>query len=173
MRLIKKFDSKNYLENKKRFKRDSVRGIIFYNHMLVMVRSTKYGDYKFPGGGIEKNESHTEALTRETKEETGLQIIPSTIKEYGETIILRKGFYDDEIFEQVSYYYTCEIESSHALETNRDDYEIEYGYELVYVSIEEAISGNEGLLNRQEVPWVERELFVLNELLKSPEYRGL
>ncbi|MCL2189617.1 MAG: hypothetical protein FWC16_11750 [Defluviitaleaceae bacterium] len=56
MRTIKVFDAKNYAQNWRVFKRDSVRAIIFHKGKLLLVRSEKYGDCKFPGGGIEAEE---------------------------------------------------------------------------------------------------------------------
>jgi len=53
-----------------------------------MVRSQKYGEYKFPGGGIERNETHAEALIREVMEETGYRLLPESINEYGYEPIL-------------------------------------------------------------------------------------
>ena len=58
VRTIKIFDSKNYSNEWNKFKRDSVRAIIFCDNNLVMIRSEKFGEYKFPGGGIETGESH-------------------------------------------------------------------------------------------------------------------
>ena len=46
-------------------------------------KQKKNNNYKFPGGGIEKNESNIDALIRETKEEAGLVVIKDSIKEYG------------------------------------------------------------------------------------------
>ena len=54
MRIIKTFDSRNYELHWKKYKRDSVRAIIFQCDKLAMIRSDKYGEYKFPGGGIEE-----------------------------------------------------------------------------------------------------------------------
>ena len=39
--------------------------------------------YKFPGGGIERGEDPVEAMIRETREESGMIVIPETITEYG------------------------------------------------------------------------------------------
>jgi 8-oxo-dGTP pyrophosphatase MutT (NUDIX family) len=41
------------------FYRDSVRGIIFNDTRteLLMIYSQRYGDFGFPGGGIETNET--------------------------------------------------------------------------------------------------------------------
>ena len=51
-------------------KRIAVRAIIFNHDKLLMVKN-KYGDVKFPGGGINPFETTEEALRREVKEETG------------------------------------------------------------------------------------------------------
>ena len=66
-----------------------------------MVYSQKYDYYKFPGGGIETGEGHNTALIREVLEETGLKIIPDSIKEYGYVLHIQKSTYNEyEIFEQ-------------------------------------------------------------------------
>ena len=102
---------------------------------------------------------------RETKEETGLHIILDSIREYGKTLILRKGFNQDEIFEQESFYYLCDIETdNYSLPKLDKGYETEYGYKLVYASLDKAITANEKLLNMPEIPWVQRDLTVLYEL---------
>ena len=74
MKLLKIFDSKNYLEDFSTFERHACRGIIIKDKKVALVKSN-LGYYKFPGGGIEKNESKKEALIREVLEETGLQVI--------------------------------------------------------------------------------------------------
>ena len=64
MRMIKVFDSADCEPHWTKFKRDSARAIIFINDKLLMVRSQKYDEYKFPGGGINHGETHTDALIR-------------------------------------------------------------------------------------------------------------
>lgn len=49
--------------------REAVRGIIKHENKLLMVYSSKDGDYKFPGGGVDVGETHEEALVREIREE--------------------------------------------------------------------------------------------------------
>lgn len=44
-------------------RRTAVRGIIYDRDRLLMVQ-TRLGDYKFPGGGVQENETHEEALKR-------------------------------------------------------------------------------------------------------------
>ena len=59
----------------------SVRGIVNYNDKIVLIHRIKTKDdgtvrdyYVTPGGKIEENESHAEALRREIKEELGIEI---------------------------------------------------------------------------------------------------
>ena len=165
MKTIKIFDDKNYESHWKKYKRDSARGIIFSQGKLVMIKSEKYGEYKFPGGGIENGETHADAVVRETREETGLHVIPSSIREYGRTLILRKSINPEEIFEQESFYYFCDVQLDIITPVKLDDsYETEYGYKLVYACIDKAIKANEKLLNIPQIPWVQRDLHVLRTL---------
>ncbi|MCL2203886.1 MAG: NUDIX domain-containing protein [Defluviitaleaceae bacterium] len=172
METIKIFDAQNYQPHWKKYKRDSVRGIIFHAGRLVLVRSDKYGEYKFPGGGIEAGESHADALAREVREETGLHVIPESVAAYGKTLVLRKGrgrnTQPDEIFEQESFYYTCEIDGRNRSQPQLDPgYEQEYGYRPVFATLEEAIKANEERLHIPEIPWVARDLYVLEKLLRE------
>lgn len=48
---------------------------------VLLVHSKKYGYLKFPGGGIESGEDHVQALCREVREETGLEVIPDSSRE--------------------------------------------------------------------------------------------
>ena len=82
MRLLFEIDLKNYDKNGKVFKRPSSRAIIIKNNKIYMIHSLLFDYYKFPGGGIEKNESNIDALVRETAEEAGLVVIKESIKEY-------------------------------------------------------------------------------------------
>ena len=70
MKQLFTMDLKNYNPNGKKFYRPSVRGIIFNDDGdIAMIYSQKYHFYKFPGGGIEGNETHLETLVREIREE--------------------------------------------------------------------------------------------------------
>ena len=170
MRTIKILDDKNYEPHWKKYKRDSARAIIFRGNKLAMVQSEKYGECKFPGGGVKTNESFMDAAIREVLEETGLHVLPGSLVEYGKTIILRKDTNGDGIFEQVCRYYTCDVDLENCSSPKLDDgYETEYGYKLTYVSPDEAIEANEKLLNKQDIPyairlWTKRDLAVLYEL---------
>ncbi len=83
----------------------SVRGIVNYNDKIVLIHRIKTKDdgtirdyYVTPGGKIEENESHEEALRREIKEELGIEI---EIK--GLCLELDDRNYNDSF----QYFYNC------------------------------------------------------------------
>ncbi len=104
-------------------KREAVRAVILKGKKLVMMQTNK-GDYKFPGGGLEKGENNIEALKREVKEETGYNVIK--IGELlGKATERRRDIYEDNTyFVMNSYYYVCEIGDEKGRQ-NLDEYEKE------------------------------------------------
>lgn len=140
MRIIFEIDYKNYNENGTVGKRPSARGIIIKNNKLAMVYSKRYDYYKFPGGGIDKNETNIDALIREVKEEVGLQVIKESVKEYGLFLRKDKGKVED-IFIQENYYYLCDVTDNN-IGQKLDDYEEFEEFTLKWVSANEAIEAN-------------------------------
>ena len=63
------------------YKRIAARGIIRRDDKYLAIYS-KYGDYKFPGGGREAGEELEDTLLREVQEETGCRVIPESIGDY-------------------------------------------------------------------------------------------
>lgn len=161
--LILKLDKKDYIPDGSRFKRIAVRGIIKKDDKYVMIHSRKYGDYKFPGGGMDQGEQLEDTLLREVKEETGLTVIAETIKYLGRVEETRKGMYDD-IFEMTSHYYECMVRDG-VEKQQLDDYEVEYGYELDFVTLENAIKSNMEIIDKQYIPWIDRDTSVMKWLL--------
>lgn len=145
--------------------REAVRGIIFRDNKLLMVHSNN-GDYKFPGGGAVIDEIHEDTLKREVKEETGH--IVTKVKDNIGLIIERHPdhFKIGDIFEMVSSYYLCEV--SHEKTSQKLDlYEKELGFNPVWVTLDEAISSNENILNSTNntiSPWVYRETLALKAI---------
>ncbi len=167
MKLLYEFDYKDYENCTKSYERNAVRAIIFKEDKIAMVKSDKEGYYKFPGGGMEKNESRIDTLIRETLEETGLSIIPETIKEYGYTCEKRKGTYDfDEVFIQNSYYYTAEV-SDDVSQLSLDDYEKALGYHLEFVSPQIAFEANIETGKNYHSSFILREAKVLEILMNE------
>ncbi|HHU55657.1 MAG TPA: NUDIX domain-containing protein [Acholeplasmataceae bacterium] len=166
MRLLFKIDTKDYNINGKKFVRPSVRSIIIENGKVAMIHSLKYDYYKFPGGGIEDGESNEEALIRETLEESGLIIIPETIREYGYVRRIQKGKKED-VFLQDNFYYFCEVEPK-IVEQTLDDYEADEQFTCEYVNPYVAININRNKDHGPKDPnMIERESRVLELLIKE------
>lgn len=169
MRLLKEiFRKDNVNKYGKAICREAVRGIIPKDGKLLMVYSSKDGDYKFPGGGVNQGESYEEALSREIREECGATLIGIN-GEFGQTVeydIANEQEFD--IFKMISYYYICEVDSVFG-EQCLDDYEAKLGFKPVWIDIESAISANKAILkNKSSIPkWTRRETFVLEEVLSA------
>lgn len=160
MKRLFTIDRKDYDEAWVHSKRPSVRAVIFKGGKLAMVYSVRDGYYKFPGGGMEEQEDHHSTLIREVKEEVGLNVIPSSIKEFGEVVILRKSdMFENTVFEQENFYYFCDTDDGIS-EQALDLYEMESGFELRYVTTEDAITVNE----KFDVEFLIRETGVLRLL---------
>lgn len=173
MRELFTIDKKNYIENGTIGKRPSVRGIIIRGNTIAMMHSLKYDYYKLPGGGIEEGESLEETLIREVKEESGLVVKESSIKEFGMVRRIEKGMIED-IFIQENYYFLCEAEEK-LEEQNLDDYESDERFTLEFVTVEQVLDVNNnhdhgekvnaqtfrGMLDRENIvlQFVEKEIF--------------
>ena len=83
MKILFTLDSKEYDESIEVVYRPSARGVIIKDGKVAMIHSEKYDYFKFPGGGIEEGESPIDAVIREVKEESGLTVIPESIRELG------------------------------------------------------------------------------------------
>ena len=171
MRLLFEMDRKDYDPNGSRFERPSVRGIIVRDGKVAMVHSKKYDYYKFPGGGIEPGEEMQATLIREVKEESGLVVIPDTIREFGWVHRIQKGSVDD-IFVQDNYYYLCDVEQAVG-QQKLDAYEAEEEFTLVYVTPHTVIEVNRREEHGKEsgnplfITMLEREARVMELLMRE------
>jgi 8-oxo-dGTP pyrophosphatase MutT (NUDIX family) len=157
-------DLKNYDNEKSVFKRTAARGIIRNGELYLLICS-KYGDYKFPGGGMEDGETLEETVIREVQEETGFRVIRSSIKDYGTVLERRKGKYDD-VLEMASHYFMCDVEIE-AGSRNLDEYEEEYDYQVVWMTLQEAIERNRQVSDLEICPWVVRDIKVMECLAEE------
>ena len=132
MRMLFALDRQDYAGCTHVRRRDSARAVMIRGGSVAMVYSRKYDYYKFPGGGLEPGESPVEALRRETMEESGLRIIPASIREYGFVHRIQKSMTDEtECWVQDNYNYLCDAEEA-VLSQKLDSYEEEEGYTLVF-----------------------------------------
>ena len=166
MRLLFEIDTQDYDPNGTAFVRPSVRGIIIRDGRVAMVHSLKYDYYKFPGGGIEAGESLEEALLREVAEESGLRVIPGSIREYGLVHRVQKGDRED-MFIQDNYYYLCDVETEVQAQ-HLDDYEAEERFTLEFVDPIHAIRTNREVDHGpKDQIMLEREARVLELLMQE------
>jgi len=143
--------------------RSAVRAVIIRDRTLLMVYSPVNGDYKFPGGGVKKNEKPEYALKREIQEECGMNLVHvlqgiGCIIEYA--IPKRKKF---DVFKMTSSYYLCEIDTD-TFEQRLDPYEAQLEFRPVWVDIDTAIQTNKTILRsdaKKPPQWTAREVFML------------
>ena len=168
MRSLFEIDTHDYNTNGKALVRPSVRAIIVRDGLVGMVHSLKYDYYKFPGGGIEENETHLDALIRETLEESGLAVIPSTVREYGCVHRVQRCDFDGyDLFVQDNFYYICNAEPTPYAQ-DLDDYEADERFTLEFVEAQKAIEINrERPHGPKDQNMIEREARVLSMLLNE------
>ena len=144
--------------------RQAVRGIVPRGRELLMVFSSVIGEYKFPGGGVDGNETDEQTLVREVLEECGARVVRvdgpfGKVVEYdipGET--------EFDLFQMTSRYYMCQVEPD-LCEQSLDPYERDLGFHPAWVDIDAALNTNNALLNSvgRKIPrWTRRDTFVLN-----------
>ena len=148
MQTILVLDEKNYTEEMPVFERFVVRAVIEKDGLFAMQQG-KNGEYKIPGGGMDEGESFVDALIREVQEETGLVIIPKTIKELGEIIEMRRDIFDENIkYSAHSLHFACEVEDER-VEMALTESEKEKGFQLAWADIDTIIETNERLMTEK------------------------
>ena len=157
-------DLHNYIEGGSVFKRTAARGIIQKNGKYLLIHS-KYGDHKFPGGGMKDKETLEQTLVREVQEETGFLVDISSITEALLVHERRKGHPDDLVIMD-SYYFYCDVRET-AGDRNLDDYEAKYDYQVCWMTLDEAIANNESVQDYDNIPWIERDSMVTKRLRRE------
>ncbi len=168
MRLLFDMDLHDYENCTRSFIRNSARSIIIHDGKIAMIYSRKYDYYKFPGGGIESGEVPVEAMIRETREESGLIVIPETVREYGYVHRIQKSQSNpDEVFVQDNFYFLCSVQDK-AVSQELDGYEAGEDYTLEFVSPRTAIRKNRSVSNSPYNRMMfEREARVLEMLMEE------
>lgn len=155
------------------FHREAVRGIILQQGKLLMVYSVQNGDYKFPGGGVQPDESHDDALRREIREECGARLMDIE-RPFGKVIEYDVPVEQDyDVFQMTSYYYLCQTDQALG-EQQLDPYEAALGFRPGWVELEDALRANAAVL-RAGLPgtprWTRREVFVLGQVKNRLRHR--
>jgi len=156
--LILKLEDELINKNSPCVSRNSARAVILKDQMVLMIYCRFYDDYSFPGGGQETNETILECLYREAKEEGGVEV--KVIEQIALINEYRLWLHDtiDQNFHQESHFYLCEC--LHEEEAKFEDYEIAFGYEKAWISIDKAITHNKNLLVKAEAK--RKEILTLN-----------
>jgi len=95
--------------------RPSVYGVIIQDGKAFL--SKQWGDgYDFPGGGIELGETIEEALKREVKEETGLEV------KVGEIIAVENSFLKFNLTEDMFNQYLCTMPAKWSAEKYQQNF---------------------------------------------------
>jgi 8-oxo-dGTP pyrophosphatase MutT (NUDIX family) len=169
-------DDKNLLDfNKSKIiLRKAVRAIILKENNILMVFLGKTNEYKFPGGGIEENETNEEALTREVLEEIGCNVI-KIVKKIG--IITEYGIAMEDrnsIFKMISEYYAVDIDYNQ-IGQKLDYYEKELLFKPCWTQIEKVYRANKNIIDnkRDSTPWIKRETRVLEILNEDIKINGV
>ena len=166
MRVLFEMDKHDYDHCTHNFVRNSARSIIISGKKIAMIHSLKYDYYKFPGGGIEGEESPVAAMIRETREEAGLVVKPENVKEFGIVHRIQKSDKDpSECFVQDNYYFLCDVENE-IVSQCLDGYEAAENYALEFVNPILAIQKNRNVQGSPYNPMMfEREARVLEMLM--------
>lgn len=113
--------------------RRAARAVVFNDRGEVSLEhATKHNYYKLPGGGIEEGETIEEALRREIREESGVEIKIGA--EIGMVIEYRNDF--DAL--QISYAYLADVSGGDGVPRYEPE-EIAEGFEPVWVPLDEAL----------------------------------
>ena len=149
-------------------RRRAVKAVVDVDGCLLLLRSDSGGDYKFPGGGVEPGEEDGVALARELDEECGRDVVrtgPLILSVFEEHPAREDPA---QRFEMESHYYECTV-SDVRRAPQLSDSERREGLTQVLVPWDEAIATNRAVLERERdhLPWVDRELQVLEFLARE------
>ncbi len=107
------------------FFRPSVYGLIVDDGQIVTMTNKGNGKLWFPGGGMEVGEKMDEALKREIKEETGLDV---TI---GQMVLFKENFFYyqplDEAYHAFLFFFVCRVVGSSKLIADSEVDDLESG----------------------------------------------
>lgn len=162
-------DDHDYDDNLPEIYRIAVRGIIFIDGKLLMIESSS-GELKLPGGGMEKGENDCHTLIREVREETGYEVVPQSIKPFGEILEKRLSTHETMIWHQINRLYFCDV----YVEQGRCQYtenEKTCGFHQVLYTVEEALRKTEEIIRHENNDaWNPREyktLLLIKDYLVS------
>lgn len=157
-------DMKNYDPFLPVIERNACKAFIKIGDKFLFLKSNR-NDIKLIGGGIFKGEDKINCLIREIKEETGYTAIKNSIKYLCNVKEIRKSIFEEAIIKINTSLYICDVDISFKEKTKYTETEKLYDYNLVKISLDEAIKLNEKALDNEVVStWVYRDLQILRKI---------
>lgn len=156
------------VEQGSEFLRHSVRAIILDGEEILLLYTARYDDYSLPGGGVDADESISDALIREVEEETGANNI-RIISELGLYEELRPWYKPEhDNVRMLSYCFICEADKTLG-NTRLEDYEQANGMRPIWVNIHKAIAHNEQVMANSEKAGlsIQRETWLLKRVVSQ------
>lgn len=104
--------------------RPSVYGVIIHDGKILMLRNKSNGKLFFPGGGVNIAEKLSDALMREVREETGIEIEVEKFLHFKEQFF----YWDpgDDAYHMFNFFYICRPKTFKIIDDDRvDDEEAE------------------------------------------------
>ena len=112
--------------------RPSVYGVIIKDGKILL--SKQWDGYDIPGGGVDLGETTEEAVRREVKEETGLDVKVGQIVFCGDSFF-KLPFYDDQYVQSLLLYYLCEVTGGEISTDGFDEHEKEYAGQAEWIDL--------------------------------------
>lgn len=144
-------------------RRQAARGIVVRGNEILLLFTERYNDFSLPGGGIDEGEDVRAALVRELEEETGARDVQVLHYEgwLDELRPWRRG--DHDVLHMTSHFFRCNVAPT-LQETKMEGYERANGMRPVWVNLDDALTHNRAVLQRQETTMgqsIQRETFML------------
>jgi ADP-ribose pyrophosphatase YjhB (NUDIX family) len=111
--------------------RPSVYGVIIGDGKILL--SKQWDGYDFPGGGMELGETVEEALKREVKKETGLDVETKEIVYCGNSFF--KSMHGENFMNCILMYFLCEVASGKVTTEFFSEHEKEYLSEAQWIDL--------------------------------------